>query len=610
MFLIIGDIQSITLECPYRDISNQSRFNDRSSVWDSLSNCYLSRRPCFDAPDETFGKSGILSGHIYGDMPIVNAEADNSGLFDQMVSHWLTNGTAFLQNLNGSYALMLYHAETEALLVSTDRFATYPLWHCNLKNGGMAISSDFHSLSYLLDGTIDYASLWSYMTHARPIGQRSFYTEIRAIRPGTALIFKNGKLIQEAEWYKPRFEPEHNRSYAYWGKELSGRLEAAMFDQMKGAVGPGLLLSGGIDSRLLASLAPGNTRCVTLADFNNREMKTAAKIARICGLKHVPVIRNTDWYPDLLEYSIDNSIGLWHWHHMHFTPLQSLSGDLKTIDRVMLGMGFDTFFKGNQISFPELWQKDMARLSTDEAVSFLLNFGTIRLLKNKHIESIMNPEVVLLCKDAYRGALLEEINHVLSMSNCFPDIWDMIQFRSIWRVPYFTNLTCLRAFVPTRNIVFDNRLYDLYFRIPAKMRRSGNVVRSAVSSRNLHLSVLLDGNSWLPVFLPSSIHDFARKTRRGLSAVRNKWYRMSGSMDFKSHGSWPQVGRLWIHNSKMHKIMDDWVGEIDNLYPNMFDIKKVKEMWQNHQNGVSDCSDAIDAIAGLGILKKQRSRAK
>jgi len=547
----------------------------------------------------TSGDCCVLLDQIYTDDGLSANGGDHDGLFSNLLQRWRSKGVDFLKDLNGSFALVLHDPQKSEILVSTDRFSTYPLWRCDLDHSGIAISSDFAPLAGLIKGTIDYASLWSFLTCARPIGQHSFYNEIRAIRPATALLFKNGKLVDEVEWYKPKFEPEYGRSLSYWGKELAERLEVAVGDQMKGSSSPGLLLSGGLDSRLTASIAPKQTACFTLADFNNREMRIASKVARICELKHHPVIRDEDWYPRLLEEAAHKSIGLWHWHNMHYLPLRDMPGQWAQIDRLMIAWGVDTFFKGGRVTDPELW-KPTPGIRSESAISFLVDFGVRRLPIEQYYEYIMHPDVIRTCRQSYRDSLADEIEHVLPMSECIPDVWEMVQFRSIHRGRAFTNLTCLRDFVATRNVIFDNRLYDLYFRIPAKARRTGNVVRAALRHRGLRLALIPDANSWLPTVFPSRVHELAIKTRRGISAARNKWYRISGSKGFKSHGSWPQIGRLWINNPKMSMTMENVMD--CKLLPSMFNIDSLRRIWQQAKVGNINCTELFNSVAQLGLF--------
>lgn len=547
----------------------------------------------------TSGDCCVLLDQLYTDDGLCANGSDHDGLLSNLLLRWRSKGVNFLRDLNGSWALVLHDPEKNEILVSTDRFSTYPLWRCDLDHSGIAISSDFAALAGLIKGTIDYASLWSFLTRGRPIGQHSFFNEIRAIRPATALLFRNGKLVEEFEWYKPKFEPEYGRSLSSWGSELAERLQAAVQDQMKGSKSPGLLLSGGLDSRLVASIAPKQTACFTLADLNNREMRIASKVARTCRLQHHPIIRDEDWYPTLLEDAARKSIGLWHWHHMHFLPLQKMDGPWAKVDRIMLAMGFDTFLKGNQVTDPALW-KQPPDIRSKSVISFLVDFGARQLPIEQYYEQIMHPDVIRACRQSYRDSLAEELERILPMASCIPDAWDMVQFRSIHRVPYFTNLTCLREFIPTRNIIFDNRLYDLYFRIPARIRRTGNVVRTALRHRDIRLALVADGNSWLPTVFPSGVHDWARKARRGISAVRNKWYRISGSKNYKSYGSWPQIGRLWTRNAAMRQLMDGvtdaGLSDIGLLHT------AVAELCEDHRRGRVNCPSVIDAIVSLSVF--------
>jgi len=385
---------------------------------------------------------------------------------------------------------------------------------------------------------------------------------------------------------------------------LTESLEAAVEDQMKGSSSSGLLLSGGLDSRLVASVAPKNTTCFTMADYMNPEMRTAQKVTQICNLEHVPIIRDEDWTANIVEESAVESLGLWHWQHMTFKPMKQQGPKWQQIDRVMLGMGFDTFFKGNQVESVDLWRDIWDLTNTERIDTLLLEHALKPSANSDHLARIMQPDALNPCRDSYRSALSEEMYRALPMATCIPDAWEMVQFRSIHRVPYFTNLTCLREFVPTRNVIFDNRLYDLYFRIPARIRRTGNIVRSALRKNDLRLAMLVDGNTWLPTSFPFVLHRQSKKMRCAISHVRNRLGNALGLAIHKGYGSWPRFGVLWVQNKTMQRIMDDLVSDSTMLPQGLFDHQAVREVWDQHKTGKKDHTSILNAVATFGLLHR------
>lgn len=546
--------------------------------------------------------NGWFVGHAYWDeLPSGYTEVSKD-LLDMCLQLWRLEGVDFLKRLSGSFNLFLHDAASGKSLVSTDRFATYPLWRAELEGGGLAFSPCYYCLTPLIKSHIDIAALWSSIARTRAIGNRTLLERIRGVRQSTAICFEDSSGSSTIEWYTPKFEPESSRSISFWAAEFNNLLGEAIKMQLSGFESPGLLLSGGMDSRLIASFCPPQTKCFTLADFQNREMKTAAKIARICGLEHFPVIRESDWYPDMLEAAVKQCLGLWRWSNAHFMPLATYGGEWQEIDCVLMGYAFDTFFKGYEPP-AELLSNPIDLEDIEQAISFLLDVDESQCKFVSQLEEVMRVGAFEECQRTYQDVLRAELKRVIPISSCIIDAWEMLQFRSIYRVPSYAGMFTLRRFIPVRNMVFHNRFYDLYFRIPAYVRVTGDVVRRALWQRRKAMGILTDSNSWLPVVLPNSFHSAAIKTRGKVGVILNKWHRLIGSKEYRSQSAWPRVGRLWAHHPKMRAVMDSLVQDPPGLLEQFFCMDSIRRVWEKHKEGTSDYYEVISFVAGLGLLE-------
>ncbi|MHC4343697.1 MAG: asparagine synthase-related protein [Planctomycetota bacterium] len=547
--------------------------------------------------------NGWFLGHAYWDDLPQEYTKNSKDLLDTAQDLWRLEGINFLRRLNGSFNLFLHDIASGKSLISTDRFCTYVLWTAELDVGVVAFSPCYDVLRRLVKSRIDLAALWSFMARTRAIGDHTLLEEIRGVRASTAICFGDSSGPTTVEWYTPRFEPEPYYSASFWAAELNTRLRQVMDKQLTGFKAPGLLLSGGLDSRLIASFCPPETRCFTLADFNNQEMKTAAKTAKICGLRHIPIVRDSNWYPIMLEEAVKHCIGLWWWLNAHFMPLETYEGEWQEIDCVLAGFYFDTFLKGYESRPDELWSNAPPLGSAEQAISFLLDFDMSQCKSLRQLEEIMRPEAFQRCREAHQQALRAELERSIPISSSIIDAWELCQFSSIYREPGHPNVTCLTSFIPTRTVIFDNRLYDMYFRVPASVKRTGAVVRWAVWQRNTRLGTLSDSNSWLPMILPLALHEKAIHARKKISRIRNWWYRGTGSKEYRSRGSWPEVGRLWVHHPKMRTVMDNLIDDPPTLLEDFFCMDAVAQAWKRHKDGQGNYPDMLNILAGLGLLQ-------
>ena len=553
-------------------------------------------------PDALLCPKGWFLGYAYWDQLPHGYAKGTKNLLEISHELWKIEGPAFLKRLNGSFNLFLYDADSGKSLLSTDRFGTYPLWMAQLDDGGVAFSPDYNLLIPMVKGRIDPAGMWSFVVLSRPVANHTLLQQIKGLRQGTAVCFDGHGDFSFQEWYTQIFNPEPDRSLNYWAREFNRCLQKTAEEHLGGINAVGILLSGGTDSRLLASYCPSNTHCFTLADFNNRELKTAAKIVAICGLEHTPIIRDADWYSNTLVPSAEQCVGLWGWNDAHFLMLKDYPGHWQEIDCVVTGIWFDTLFKGCQTP-KELWTKTPNLHPIEKAISFCLDVDEGRCEFIGQMKKVMSTEAYENCRQAHRRALSDELKRTIPNAAHLVDAWAMAQFGAIYNSFSFPNIHCLRDFKPVRNLIFDNSIYDMYFRVPAIVRQRGEIVRRALWQRDKSLALLRDSNSWLPAALPATLHNIAIKARTKISHVRNRWYRMTGNAEYRSHGAWTKIAPLWANNPKMRKVMNDIVKTPNPILEQYFSMDSVRRAWKEHQEGVSDYSEILNAVAGLGLLK-------
>jgi len=539
----------------------------------------------------------FLGNGYWEDMPSGYTD-DSKDLLETCLDVWRLEGVDFLKRLNGSFNLFMHDTNSGKSLVSTDRICTNPLWMATLKDGGVAFSPCNEYLISLTNQNIDMAALWSFLTRTSPVGDRTLLESIRVVRPGTAICFDGLGNSKCVEWHSPKFKPEFNHSIGYWADEFNRLVGRTVEKQLKQFQSPGLMLSGGIDSRLVASHCPPRTKCFTTADFYNREVKIAAKIAKICGLEHIPVIRDKDWYANTVEKSARHCVGLWRWN-APFNQLENYGGDWQEIDCILGGLWFDTYFKGYDIP-DELWTSSQDINDTEKAISLIIQSDEKEYKFVHQLKEIIRPGILDASREAFEKVFRAELERVFPVCTNTIEAFQLAQFGAVYRSFAYQMVSYVRKFKAVINIV-DNQLYDLFFRIPISIKQHGEIVRTALWQKNKRLAFLANSNSWLPAFLPNSFHKTAVRARWKISHIRQKWYQLAKSREYRSHGSWPQMGRLWANNPKMQGIINGLIKNPPGLLERFFDMDSVLKIWEKHKNGSGDYSDILGIIVGISF---------
>ena len=136
-------------------------------------------------------------------------------------------GTGFLHKLNGIFAFVLYDEQADRYLVARDPIGVMPLYHGRDEDGMLWIASEMKALE-------------------------PWCRQVEIFPPGHLLDSANGEIRR---WYEPAWREFPNASQPASPARLRQALEAAVHRQMMSDVPYGVLLSGGLDSSLIAAIA-------------------------------------------------------------------------------------------------------------------------------------------------------------------------------------------------------------------------------------------------------------------------------------------------------------------------------------------------------------------
>ena len=206
------------------------------------------------------------------------------------------HGPAFVERLSGMFAIALWDARRERLVLARDRVGKKPLLWTHLPDGALAFASELKALLRLprLRRELDPAALDAYLALQYVPGPATALRGVRKVAPGTVVVFEDGSEREKRYW---RLEPRAGEPSP---DDVREAVTAAVRRRLIADVPLGALLSGGIDSSVVvgamaeASSQPVKTFTVGFGDPAYDERAWARTVARHFATEHEELVVELD----------------------------------------------------------------------------------------------------------------------------------------------------------------------------------------------------------------------------------------------------------------------------------------------------------------------------
>ncbi len=267
-------------------------------------------------------------------------------------------GTDCFSQLNGMFAIAIWDANRNRLVLARDRIGQKPLYYA-VQNDRLIFASELKSLATVkgVCNELDPAAIDEFLTYQYIPHPGTIWKGVRKLAPGHFAVFENGQISVHRYWnFDPTIEQPMRR------QEACERLRELLTDsvrlRMQSDVPLGSFLSGGIDSSLITAIAqaqsdqPVRTFSIgfPVADFD--ETAYAADVARHLGTRHqrfevtpsgVDIIDKLVWHYDE-PFGDSSAVPTWY--------LSELTR--KEVTVALSGDGGDELFAGYE-RYRALW---------------------------------------------------------------------------------------------------------------------------------------------------------------------------------------------------------------------------------------------------------------
>ena len=212
-------------------------------------------------------------------------------------------GLDFVNEIEGDFAIALWDADREQLVVARDRIGVKPFYFYH-QDGRFIFASEIKAILRhpAVAPGLDETSLYHYLTFLTTPAPQTLFRDIQKLPAGHMLVVKRDGAVELKKYWDalpPKTIPEEivARSEAQHSEEILRLLRDSISKRMMSDVPFGVFLSGGVDSSanvaLMSELMSQPVRTYTVGFEDSEELNeldTARAVASRFGTDHHEVI--------------------------------------------------------------------------------------------------------------------------------------------------------------------------------------------------------------------------------------------------------------------------------------------------------------------------------
>lgn len=401
--------------------------------------------------------------------------------------------------LNGSFALIVYDAQRGTISLVSDRLNTRPLYYFQA-GSELVVSSHIAALTAhpKCPKTLDRQSLHELVTYRQVLGNNTIYRGIRWMEPASIVTF-DGRAISAAPYWHLRWrEPEIAK------EELPGLIAEGIRNAVRRRLSenarPGLLLSGGLDSRIILAASDAPPVCCTLGDVETDQLKCAREAAAICGAEHHFLYVSPEDFWANFEEGVRLTGGMYGYQQNHFLPV--LDRVRSHCDVVFSGSYLDTILRGSfmparkiaiggfRIGLP--WPADLPH--TDLASLLVHTQKTANPMPL--VRSILSESALAEHESRLESGMREAVHGF--ESPYLHHAWSYLMMRSMPHNLGFPNVLSIRSRMDVAILAWDHELLDIALQMPPDWSMPDTAYRKALALLSPPLARLEYANEGLP----------------------------------------------------------------------------------------------------------------
>lgn len=376
-----------------------------------------------------------------------------SYLFD----HFINKGTSEWETVNGQFVLVVFDTATQKATIINDRFGFRQLYYLRGRHS-LHFGSQIKSVIALKGSQPELSpnGIAQFLFFGYHIGEDTSFQDIRILPPASVLTF-GADTFEVKSYWSPVYRADESTNPT----SLFSRMETAVDRQVAGGGAKGILLSGGMDSRIVAHELVKRDPSLVAFTFgfpNSMDVQFARHISEVLGIEHHILQFQPERWKEHIPMVVEQTEGEASFHHyksIQFHPFMA-----SKCNTIMTGLSGDMIL-GSFIEQDHLETYDAARMADYLFVKFLEH-------PVEHLKVLLPEDSFELMQSALkatiRGALDKSRNRIAA------DILDEWNIQNRQRRFILMGPASDRYRFNIRSPFFDYDFYDYSLRIPAAKR--------------------------------------------------------------------------------------------------------------------------------------------
>lgn len=506
-------------------------------------------------------------------------------------------GVEGVKQINGAFVLAMWDEAAQRLTIVNDRLGLFPLYHARAGDTFL-FASGVRSLLQepSLPRAVDHVTMAEFLTFDHALGQRTLLQSVTLLEQGVILTYEGGQLRIESYW-----KPEHPeycelRGEEEWAEDLISHLRRAVQRQLKGDLRTGLLLSGGLDSRVVLALMSDEHEGAAFRTFTwgipgCDDAKLARELAKTVLAPNEFLELPPDWLANLGEEAVRITDGLANIVNMHaLAAVDQVTANVDVLYKGFLGdamMGF---------AFRPLFWADY-----DDETRFRAHFQNYLDMR---VLTFTPQEQAKLFAEPMTGtvqdAAWEDFKAGMAECNSRQLANQRIHFDFRQRVPRMTikGVEVARTRTAVRLPFSDNELVEFTLRVPPGYWYERRLMHTAFIRAYPQLAKVPLSNSGLPMM--SSARDVRLRAERfvrwHLNNAGIKQVSLTGQRPYKDYNGWFRTAlQPWVRETLLDKRA---------LERGYFQAEYVRALVDEHMAGANH-GGKIGALMSLELWHRQ-----
>lgn len=540
--------------------------------------------------------SAVVSGEIYNLADFrdqAGEPADAASLIQRLAA---ANALDRLADANGEFCAAAYDRAHHRLVLITDRLSTWPILYWR-DHRAVVFATQLHILLGHADvpRRADPEAIPQLFTMLRVIGETTPVAGVRSVPAATIFeIDRDGMRARQywvLDWHRNGISADEA------APAVAAALHAAVARRQTDAECErvGLLLSGGLDSRMV--LAAGNRpiTCWTTASYEgNPELALAKRAASLFGAAHRTALVEP---ATTLRYHDDAVAASGGFYPASTSVAALMAQAAEDLDVTLTGHGLDYTFRGyylparflklagSRTRLPTL--RSLPRRPSGMDVLEALRQGPPR----STVDRIVRSKVRV---DWWHG-VADTLGRVLKpwLEGEDPtNAWDAFILHAVSKHYAFTGMMAIRAETDLRIPAFDNDLFEIYLSMPPQWRIAGRVAQRAMRLLSRPGARLANSNTGFRADLPGWLEITGllcrgASRRLGLAA----WPEVPSAGH--SAGSWQNLAGLYRESPAFRERFLAIRSRLETLCFGLLDADGLATCIDEHLAGVADHSKLL-----------------